>query len=404
MPAAARPARPRRRGGSARAAAAAGAVLVLSGPAGCTADTAPAPPPLPAPASTVDWVACPLPGGTSVRAVVPPGGGAPWLAAGRRGTTTDVAPAVWTSADGCAWAPAAVRAVTSDGEHTEFVALARRGSTTVALGGAVGQTHGNTRPTLWSAAGAAPLAENQLPRELFGGPSGLGVTGLAAGPAAGFLATGAWSTPQLRIAAQVWSSADGRAWRRVDDAPDLVGTRRDRVSGAAAAAGPGGAVLVGAVLRLGGRPDFDGRAWFAADGRTWRSAAVSGLAGPGDQRLLAAAPRGSGFRAVASAAGRLVAVTSADGRSWAAGAALPGGPFPAAADVAVRLGTLPGGDLLAAAVVDSRLLLWRSADGASWTAEAPPVDRAETIALAAGAGRTVLAVSTPDGPRAWATR
>jgi hypothetical protein len=86
-----------------------------------------------------------------------------------------------------------VRSITSDGDHTELVALARRGTRTVGLGGAVGQSHGNTRPTLWYATGAGALAENQLRRELVGGESGLGTTGLAAGPA-GFSPSGRTAT------------------------------------------------------------------------------------------------------------------------------------------------------------------------------------------------------------------
>lgn len=390
------------------------AALVLCGLAGCTA----APSASPAPVSTVEWTACALPGGTTVRAVLPPGRGTPWLAAGRRGAVESVAPAVWTSPDGCAWTPSPVRTTTLDGDHTEFSALARSGSTTVALGGSVGQTHGNTRPTLWRATGTGPLTENLLDRELFGGPSGLGVTGLVAGFATGtaaagadpdrgdppgFLAIGAWSTRSLLIAAQVWVSPDGRVWRRLDDAPELVGTRKDKVSGAAATTGSGGAVLVGAVLRLGASPSFDGRAWYAPDGLAWRSATVSGLDGAGDQKMLAVAPRGDGYVALAVASGRLVPVASADGRSWTAGAPLPGDAVAPTADVAARLGTLPDGDLLAAAVAGGRLLLWRSADGASWTAVTPPADRASTVALATAAGRTVLALSTPDGPRAWTT-
>jgi hypothetical protein len=68
--------------------------------------------------------------------------------------------------------------------------------------------------------------------------------------------------------------------------------------------------------------------------------------------------------------------------------------------------TLPGGDLLAAAAVGERLLLWRSTGGAAWTAEAVPAGLSATVdsvAVAAGAGRTVLAVSTAYRPRAWST-
>jgi hypothetical protein len=75
-------------------------------------------------------------------------------------------------------------------------------------------------------------------------------------------------------------------------------------------------VLVGAVLRLEnrGRAGFDGRAWLAGDGVNWRAATVTGLDGPGDQRMGAALPVGPGFLAMAAAAGRLVPVRSADGR------------------------------------------------------------------------------------------
>ena len=416
-----------------RIAAALVALASVASAAACTGDSgsqaAPSPAPM-SPADALSWTSCPLPAqrGALVRSVAPASSGQPWIAVGQeRGVGgAEVTPAVWTAADGCAWRRAAVRPVTPDGERTGFSAVVRHGRTTVALGLAYSKVHGNIRPTLWRADGDAPLREVELLRELFAGEKGISVVGLADTPPA-VLAAGAYLQPSGAVGVQVWQTADGADWTRLPAGPEQVSTPTEQLLPRGLAAGATGAVLVGAAFEIanGARDGFDGAAWTAAFGhRQWRRASLGGtaLVGEGDQRLLGVAPLPAGYAAIAAVGTgtgfRLRSVTSADGLSWSDGgelplpAALPGGTLPA-----VVLAAAPGGGLVAGTDTDGVPRLWRSADGRSWRAEAPPPgaggaadvpagasSTGSRTVLGGGADRLVLIVSTSTGPRAFVGR
>jgi hypothetical protein len=393
------------------------------GLSGCTSGSPPGPAAsaVPTPKAIVRWSDCVLPGAsatTVVRAVSAGRAGEPWAAVGQQGSTTGTRPAFWTSEDGCTWRQSPVRWVTPDGAHTAFQSVVRLGGTLVALGGAVGQTHGNVRPTLWrGTAGTGPsggmLREVQLPRELFGGPRGLAVTALAAGRGAA-LAVGGYATAAGRSAVQVWRTIDGQDWQRLGQPADVVSTRREQLQAAAVAAAPtGGAVLVGTALELhdGLRDGFDGAVWYSPDTQTWRRVDVgsAGLTGPGDQRVLDVAWQGSRYLAVASVGGgdggRLQTLTSPDGQAWTATGSLPTSGAVPAMDLSIALGELPGsGALLAGATAGGRGQLWRSTDGAHWDPEALPpgvTGVMQGMAVASGPTGTVLVVQTAAGPHLY---
>ena len=385
------------------------------------------------------WEQCPLPesgAATEVRAVAAGGGGVGWTAVGQRGTGVDTRPAVWTASDGCRWRRSAVVPVTSDGVHTAFQAVVRRGRLVVALGGAVGQTHGNVRPTLWRSVGGSPLREVQLPRELFGGPRGIAVTGLAAGPTAIF-AFGGYASVTGRPAVQVWRTVDGADWRPLPPSPLLIGDRREQPQAAAlvtagsavgvpAVGVPAGGVLAGAELELhdGLRDGFDAAAWYSPDPdlRTWQRADLSGIGvtGPGDQQLVAAAQLAGRYVAVAEVAAgtdrRLRALDSPDGRRWTPGGTLPVQAPPSSSSppsstdaVALTLTLTPAaaGGLLAAGLIAGQAALWQSVDaGRTWTAEPMPghLGAIHGITVAADPASLVLVQQTPTGPRLYRTR
>ena len=385
-------------------------VVVVAGAlaAACTGDSSESAPP--GTGSTISWTDCRLSSapGALVRAVAPGGDGAPWTAVGQEGGgSTEVRPAAWTSPDGCAWRRVGVVAITPDGERTGFSAVARRGRLVVAQGRSYSRVHGNIRPTLWRAEGGAPLREVELPRELFGGESGITVDALVPLPEA-FLATGAYIGPDKFVAAHVWRTTDGTDWVRLPPGRAQSSTAAELLLPRDMAAGTAGSLVVGTAFRVGGGDGFDGAAWYApAAARQWRRADLSttGLVGDGDQRLLTDAAIGSGYVAVgavrAGAGFELRSAVSPDGIAWSAGGPLPGRPLPGAGRPAADVAPAPGGGAVAGTTADGRAELWVSADGRDWRPETVPgpADQASSVVLGAGPDRLVLVVQTPAGPR-----
>jgi hypothetical protein len=94
-----------------------------------------------------------------------------------------------------------------------------------ALGFAVGFAHGNALPVLWTADDES-FDEPRLDRELFGGPRGMTVRGLAAAEL-GFFATGTWShRGSERQVAQVWRATRLPDWERLSDEESRPERRR----------------------------------------------------------------------------------------------------------------------------------------------------------------------------------
>jgi hypothetical protein len=389
--------------------------------AGCTVSGSTAPSPEPtspaAPASSITWTDCRFEDapGALVRAVAAGGDGVPWTAVGQEGGTRDsdvVRPALWTSPDGCTWRRARVVPITPDGQRTGFLAVAQRGRLVAALGRSFSQVHGNIRPTLWQSDGGAPLREVELPRELFGGQRGITMDGLVALPQF-FLATGAYLGPDGNVAVHVWRSNDGTDWVRLPPGRAQSSSRAMQLLPRDIAAGTGGSLIVGASFQIGGAVGFDGAAWYAPAGaRQWQLADLSGtgLAGDGDQRLVAAAPLGAGYVAVgvteSGGSFQLRSAVSPDGIAWAAGGPLAGQPLPTRAPPVADVAALPGGGAVAGTTAGGTAQLWVSPDGRSWAPEKVPGRTAQTsgVILGAGSDRMVLVVQTPAGPQAYIGR
>ena len=129
-----------------------------------------------------------------------------------------------------------------------------------------------------------------------------------------------------------------------------------------------GDVLV-AVGYVGLEDTWRAIAWTSTDGDVWRLHSVDDQAGSFAVRV--AAGRGGRVVAVGRSASRPVAWTSTDGQHWDRTALPTGG---AEWERATAIAPLPGGGFLAGGSAgpelgDRRVRMWRSADGAQWTAD-----------------------------------
>jgi hypothetical protein len=340
------------------------------------------------------------------------GAGGPWLAVGSVGVPGDrPAPAVWTSPDADRWGRAQVQPVTLDGVVSRLLGVARWGRTAAAIGVTFSRGEGVARPSAWSSRDGGAWRESRANRELFGGPRGMGIAAVAAGPL-GLTVAGLRNGTGNRVFAAVWRSDDGRVWRPPPQVPALEAGRGEALAVLGAAVGPKGIVVTGRAVRA--TDPADGVIWFAAAGRSWERVAPgpATLGGAGAQEVDRVVAVGSGFVAVglAGAAGarRPVAWTSPDGQAWrpASGTAFavagPGAPV----DQMTSLSRAPGGGLLAAGAAGQAPCLWRSRDGAAWAPE--PLPAAARVAglrrvLAADDGaRTVVVLQGTGRAEAWA--
>lgn len=341
------------------------ALALLAGPLGCGRHEPVSP-------LSPDWrpVALPAP---DARIADLAGCADRWYAVGTSGGR----PAAWTSADGVAWRPVALRPATYYGQQGSFTSVACRGSDVVALSSASGGVHGNPRVSVWCgasgtavpAAGGVPAADDPpgdgwrevpVPFELFGGPLAGSVGRVVAGSAAWLIVGSRVSPTTGRHGAAVWVSADGEVFHLVDDAPALRSTDDALAAVHDAAPRPdGGWLLVGSI----GRPTAPRpAAWTSPDGLHWTRAhverseagavqravplhdrllavgddggavhlwrtdptgtrldtsAVMGGAGGGTEvTALATVPTAAGSLAVAAVGGGLFGVTDGTGAAW----------------------------------------------------------------------------------------
>ena len=105
----------------------------------------------------------------------------------------------------------------------------------------------------------------------------------------------------------VWTSPDGRSWRRT---PIIAGVPPDGVSeGSDLAAGPGGIVLIGGVCCRVEEPAI----WWSRDGLAWERATVQAAA----ETFYSSVAAGPAGFVIAGGVGELSAAwTSPDGRTW----------------------------------------------------------------------------------------
>lgn len=356
-----------------------------------------------------------FPPGASVASaayVGPPGSSAAWMAVGAISAGNgDPATGCFLSPTGLSWTPCPLRPIDTDGRRTRLLGVARLGSRVIAGGVAVGALHGNPRPYLWAGPVGGTLEELNLPRELFGGENIISYTGLASGPLGGFGA-GSYVGITNQPVAQVWRTADGSDWQRLDGVASLTGSSEEILRGTAIADGPDRAVLVGAAIDLRRLADRDdGAVWWSDDGSSWHRAdlAGSGMIGPGAQELRAvdAVDDRGAFTAGGSNGDRAAVWTSPDGRSWHAARRLPDGR--GAGATVTALASAPTGRRWAAGVVAGAPRLWTSADGTTWAAVALPAMAGATlgavqgVTITTGAGQLLMVVQGTAGSLAAVT-
>jgi hypothetical protein len=277
------------------------------------------------------------------------------------------------------------------GQDVLYAAACRDGRL-AALGARSGGAHGNPRVSAWTqAGGAAALVEAGPAGELSGGVPDGDVARVAGGPGGWLVVGGAGPAPGA------WGSADGRVFRRWPATAGEVG-----VTGAAVydvVAGGGSWWAVGSVLRRGGGVDPVASVWSSADGRAWRR--VSAPAPDGGAELQRVAWTGSGPVAVGRSGDGFRAWWAAGGR-WSVGDRF--GSAGSARLSAVRGFGAAGADLWAVVTGGDGCRLWRSADrGRSWReadlpAAVPPDAR---VAVTGQDGRLLLVMDDGRSAGSW---
>jgi hypothetical protein len=320
-------------------------------------------------------------------------------------------PAVWTSNDAAAWQRQGVEAVSLDGAADRLLGVARYGSTAAAVGVTFNHNEGVARPSGWASRDGGPLQEARANRELFGGPAGLGVSGVGAGPL-GLAILGLRNGKDNHLFIAVWRSGDGRVWSPPVQDPALTARPAEAPAALGVAVGSAAIVVGGKTVQV--NDPADAVIWTgvpaanATGGMRWERVppGTAGLGGAGAQEVDRVAWTGSRFVAAGLTGNQgrqqLVAWTSRDGLDWSRGQ-------PASLAGVSRLTSLSGDDggLLATGIAGSTTCLWRSADGRSWTAEPLPPAAARPAGLqsavaAADADRTLLVVQSQGRAELWA--
>ncbi|MFG1777402.1 hypothetical protein ACGFIR_23610 [Micromonospora sp. NPDC049051] len=340
--------------------------------------TLPAPPGAPGRLLLRDAVAC---------------AGAWYVVGGLADAAGETRPAAWRSADGVSWTALPVSPSSHYGRQHVLYAAACRDGRLAALGAKNGGAHGNPRTGTWSLSAGGQLREAPAHFELYAGPRAVSVARLAAGPA-GWLIAGA------RVdGAAVWASTDGERFTIREGVAELAGDGRGRTVAYDAVAVPSGWWVVGAVLPPGATA-LAPLAWSSADGRAWRRVALPVPDGRGqaqrvasvDGAVVTVGPVRDGF-----GAWRLV------GDEWrrVGGFGAPG-PGVSSVDALVPAGR----ELVAVTGDGGGHGLWLSADsGDSWRLMVMPAtvpDGGNTAVAVASQGDRLLLVSDDGGTsRAW---
>ncbi|MGW4498380.1 hypothetical protein ACWENR_07140 [Micromonospora sp. NPDC004336] len=369
-----------------------GVVAVLS--AGC--DRAPAEPvdePLRPRWQALTLPAPPGPGGRQLLRDAVACAGRWYVVGGLADAAGETRPAAWSSVDGLSWTALPVAASSFYGRQHVLYAVACRDGRVAALGAKNGGVHGNPRTGTWALVEGGALREVPAPFELYAGPRAVSVARVAAGPA-GWLIAGA------RVdGAAVWTSADGERFAVREGVPELAGDGRGRTAAYDAVAVPSGWWVVGAVLPPGATA-LAPLAWSSADGRAWRRVALPAPDGRGqaqrvvavDGGLVAVGPVRDGF-----GAWRLA------GDEWRrAGGFRAAGLGVSSVDGLVSA----GGALVAVAGDGDGHRLWCSVDaGDSWRAMvmpgAVPDGGDSAVAVAARGDRLLLVADDGQASRAW---
>ncbi|MEV4498718.1 hypothetical protein AB0J84_23860 [Micromonospora arborensis] len=287
-----------------------------------------------------------------------------FLVGGVADTSGGTRPAAWTSVDGTTWTVVTVRPDSFYGRQNVFLSVACRDGVAALIGAKVGGAHGNPRISTWRQVADGALVEVQAPFETFGGPTAVNVSRLTAG-AQGWLIVGNRSAG----AASWVSSPDAAEFALVEGAPELASDAVGVTWAFDAVATSSGWLAVGGLLPAG-RIDRDPALWSSPDGRSWRRTVLPGGAEYEElQRValvggvpVAVGLRGSTFGVWRQEAAGWVAAGTFGRR---AGAGVPG--------VASLVSS--GGRLFAAVTDGARQSVWVSTDrGGSWREVAMPLD------------------------------
>lgn len=303
-------------------------------------------------------------------------------------------PAAWTSADGDAWTAVAVRADSYYGRQNVLYSAACRNGQVAAIGAKPGGAHGNPRVSTWRQDGDRALVEVEAAFETYGGPAAVNVARMAGGPP-GWLIVGNRSS-----GAAAWVSRDAAAFELIEGAPGLAGDRGGLTWAADAVATGEGWLVVGGILRPG-RIDRDPAVWSSPDGRVWRRTEPPATDGYDElQRVVmvggtpvAVGPRGAVFGAWRRDQGRWVA----SGEFGPAGA----DGVPAVTGLAVV------GDRIVAVVSrGGGFTLWISADrGGTWrplvAPLAIPAGSGRTVTVAGAGDRLWLVADQGSMATIW---
>lgn len=314
-------------------------------------------------------ISLPGPGARLLRDAVACGGH--WYVVGARAAAGgETSPAAWQSADGRSWRSLTVTALPGShyGPRSVLYAVACANGSIAAVGSRAGGAHGNPRVSTWYQRPDGSLTEAAAPFETYGGDTAVDV-GRIAGGLSGFLLAG-----NRTSGAAAWLSADGTAFRLLENAPGL-----------ARAFARDGAVLDGQFLLVGGFGDAPA-AWTSADGTSWQRADVPG--GDGWHELQRVVRLGAELIAVGPAGDTYGAWRGPD---WTAA-----GRFGEPDGTGVRSLTVSDGRLYAAAG-----RLWRSGDrGRSWHTVTTPRGASPLSAVAGHSGHLLVIA----GDRAWLAR
>jgi hypothetical protein len=329
-----------------------------------------------------------------------------------------LAPAEWTSDDGVHWARRQVEPVSLDGAADRLLGVARYADTAAAVGVTFNHNEGVARPSGWAARPGGPLREARANRELFGGPAGLGVSGVGAGPL-GLAILGLRNGSDNHLFIAVWRSSDGQVWQPPRQDPALTARPAEAPAALGVAVGSNAIVVGGRTVQVDDPSDgviWTGVATAPVAGSTaadpaaplrWQRVdpAAAGLGGAGSQEVDRVAWTGSGFVAAGLAGEqgklRLVSWTSRDGLTWSRG-----GQAPQAGVNRLTSLSADGSGLLAAGTAGSTACLWRSRDGRAWTADPLPPDAARLPGLqgafaATGTGRALVILQGQGRAEVW---
>ncbi|MEO3774174.1 hypothetical protein [Micromonospora sp. B9E7] len=343
--------------------------LALSGCDGPAAPSGGEPTTAAAPATRPNWqpLTLPAPPGGAGRPVVRDAtscAGRWFVVGGVVDAEGGTRPAAWTSVDGASWTVLPVRPDSFYGRQNVFLSVACRDAKAALIGAKVGGAHGYPRVSTWRQVADGTLVEVQASFETYGGPTAVNVSRLTAG-ARGWLIVGNRSAG----AASWVGSPDAAEFALVEGAPELASDAVGVTWAFDSVATSSGWLAVGGLLPAG-RIDRDPAVWSSPDGRSWRRTVLPGGSEYEElQRVVlvggvpvAVGLRGSTFGAWRQEAAGWVAA-GAFGRRAGAG-------VPAVASL------VSSGDRLFAAVVDgARHSVWVSADrGGSWREAAMPLD------------------------------